>query len=155
MLAIIGTTVPAIDCVRCGSGFFRTSAIPAVGYHSDTHSPLGPNGALTQPDDPAFSIGALCQRCDTIVTILAPEIGIHTDDLVTFFKVYFPLGRYDLIKTATTDSQPAHDPEDDELPLPDLPPHQSALRDPGHDDAMVPATPEHQHFYENGTCIFC
>jgi hypothetical protein len=110
MLAIIGRTViAAADCIRCGVTSIRSSDVPAVGFNADTLTPLRPDGTLTDPHDPDFAIGVVCQRCNTIITLLADEMSAHAHDLITYFKVVFPLGRFDRITTSNP-AQPDHQP---------------------------------------------
>jgi len=106
MLAIIGkVAIVTDDCIRCNATVVRTGDLPGIGINADTLSPLRPDGTLTDPNDPSFRIGLLCHSCNTIVNLLADEIGAHADDLLTYFKVVFPHGRYDRI-TNTDTTQP-------------------------------------------------
>jgi hypothetical protein len=97
--------VSAGTCGRCGGRIAGAPALPAVGLHADTLSPLCPNGRLVDPDDDHFTIAAVCPSCDLIITLLSAELDIHHADLTTYFKVLFPHGRYDLI-TASTAAAP-------------------------------------------------
>ena len=108
--------VTATDCIRCTATIVVADDTPRIAINAQTRSPLRPDGTLTGPDDPDFGLGLVCPPCDAITMILADEIRLHKDDLITYFKVVFPHGRYNLLAQADAakstdradDTQPSH-----------------------------------------------